>query len=70
MSNFIYMNQFDVQSVCILFAQYAIEMRLTRRGANPREATPDQVKDGDVYMLRPLPNFNSYCLIHIYKVAR
>ena len=68
--NFIYVNQLDVQSIRILFAQYAIEMRLTRGRSNPREATSDQVKDCDVNMFRPLPNFDSYCLIHIYKVAR
>lgn len=66
--NFIYVNQFDMKSICIFFAQDAIEMRLTRRRAHAWQATSDQVKDCNVDMLRPLPNFYSFCFIHTNNI--
>ena len=66
---FLDVNQLNMASVSILLSQYTIEMRLTRRGANSRKATLDQVKDCNVYMFRPLPNFDSFSLIHTYIIT-
>ena len=66
--NFIYVNQFDMKSICILFAQDAIEMRLARRRAHTWETTSDQVKDCNVNVLRPLPNFYSFYFIHTNNI--
>ena len=67
--HFLYVNQLNMKSVSIFLSQYAIEMRLTRRGANSRKATLDEVKDCDVNVFRPLPNFDSFSLIHTYIIT-
>lgn len=66
--NFIYVNQFNIKGIRILFSQDAVEMRLTRRRAHTWETTSDQVKDCNVDVLRPLPNFYSFCFIHTYNI--
>ena len=66
--NFIYVNQLNIKGICILFAQDAIEMRLTRRRAHTWKTTFDQVKDCNVDVPRPLPNFYSFCFIHTNNI--
>jgi hypothetical protein len=66
---YFYMDKLNMKSKSLLFFKDSVEMGLTRCGANPRKATLDQVKDCDINMLRPLPNFDSLRLIHIYIIT-
>ena len=63
------MDKLNMESKSPLFFKDSVEMGLTRCGANPRKATLDQVKDCDINMLRPLPNFDSLSLIHTYSIT-